>query len=111
MEIKVGDYVRTVDGQIGTVRMVTNNMLFINGNQYYYTINDILKCSKNIIDLIEAGDYVNGYKVLRIEEISNNRKVFTVFKSGEKEYCRVWNNEDIKTIVTKEQFESIEYKI
>ena len=29
---------------------------------------DILKASNNIIDLIEVGDYVNGFEVLRIDK-------------------------------------------
>lgn len=62
---------------------------------------DVIKSSPNIIDLIEAGDYVNGLKV----------------SSNEGDYLIMFgllmrlSKEDIKSIVTKEAFESMEYRI
>ena len=56
--------------------------------------------SPNIIDLIEVGDYVNGYKV-------TSKDQFLGFGNHD------WymTNDEIKSIVTKEQFESMEYKV
>ena len=83
-------------------------------NGYYgrTTDNDIAKHSFNIIDLIEVGDYVNGYKVLEIEDISNcNKKAYTIFEKNEHCYVRLWKTEDIKNIVTHEQFKSVMYEV
>ncbi len=64
---------------------------------------DIIKASHNIIDLIEVGDYVNGELVqditgeyIRIDNVSHNK---------------YWLSNNIKTILTKEQFENNCYKI
>ena len=60
------------------------------------------KYSFNIIDLIEVGDYVNGYKVTYV--YPNLLKV---------DSADIWeiHSSDIKSIVTKEQFSQMEYKI
>lgn len=61
-----------------------------------------LKVSHNIIDLIEVGDYVNGSKVI------NKDEEYGVIKClNDNSY---WHYE-IETIVTKEQFESMSYKV
>lgn len=64
---------------------------------------DVIKVSHNIIDLIEVGDYVNGNLVsditgeyLRIDGESHNKHYFSKY---------------IKSIVTKEQFKSVSYKV
>ena len=67
-------------------------------------VEEISKASNNIIDLIEIGDYVNGYKVNRIEE---NYVVINEIWTGRE----LLKNEDIKSILTKEQFESMSYKV
>ena len=61
---------------------------------------DILKASHNIIDLIEVGDYVNGYEV-------TSKDQFLGF--GNHDWYMLDN--EIKSIVTKEQFESMSYKV
>ena len=77
-----------------------------------------IKSSPNIIDLIEVGDYVNG---LRVEK-NKYGELYTsyVYNGGDiGKQCEVYTtwleeykeNEDwIETIVTKEQFEAMEYK-
>ena len=60
--------------------------------------------------MIEEGDYVNGYKVFRIDVIGNE-KVFKIHEEGSTIYLRTWKNEDIKSIVTLEQFNSIKYEV
>lgn len=87
--------------------------------------NDILKSSKNIIDLIEEGDYVNGYKIdyinlncetpfLRSNQPYrvDNTLYSTLIEKG-KDYNQPLHfyEEDIKSIVTKEQFESMAYEV
>ena len=61
---------------------------------------DILKTSYNIIDLIEVGDYVNGFPVIHKEN--------DILKCG---LLVQFNENEIKSIVTKEQFESMSYRM
>ena len=85
---------------------------------------DIIKHSKNIIDLIEVGDYVNGELVVDIFEFYETlddgtekycgRKLLTQyrmaqFKGTDSKYY-IYQN-DIQSIVTKEQFKSMEYRL
>ena len=68
---------------------------------------DILKASHNIIDLIEVGDYVNGYLVLNVLDFNDNTRILSL----ERIYDNKITEEDIKSIVTKEQFEQMAYKV
>ena len=68
--------------------------------------NDVIKSSPNIIDLIEVGDYVNGYLV--IERDINNELRYIDLKDRNMKYVK---NLDIKSIVTSEQFSQMEYRI
>ena len=63
-----------------------------------------IKSSPNIIDLIEVGDYVNGVKITKIKE----GKPF-VEDYNDPHFSYYFD--DIYSIVTKEQFESMEYKV
>ena len=75
----------------------------------------IVKASNNIIDLIEPGDYVNELPV---------ESYYTRYDEEKDDYIKIgiitledyWKGtftsvEDIKSIVTKEQFESVSYKV
>lgn len=66
----------------------------------------------NIIDLIQIGDYVNGNKVIRIETSSypEDKNVKIIVCCGDDDYYSYYN-EDIKSILTKEQFDSIKYEV
>ena len=120
--MKIGDYVRTKDGYICKYTQ-DNNVLGIEtiGNDRYFLIrkSDIFKSSPNIIDLIEEHD------ILKIEE---RKGVYTiceveVFREPYEEYTflgvRLDNRPiakklyelNIKSIVTREQFKSMGYKI
>lgn len=116
MEIEVGEYARFEDGIIKNVDC--NLKKFIDEHISKSEKDKVeflgkVKLSKNIIDLIEVEDYVNGYKILEIEEIEkSNMKVFTVFIRDDYIHeCKVWKEKDIKSIVTKEQFKNIEFKV
>ena len=61
-----------------------------------------IKSSPNIIDLIEVGDYVNGEIVLSTQ--------FNI-GTGRIDSQRELYEQDIKSIVTKEQFESMKYEM
>ena len=98
MELEIGMYVRTINGKI----WVITSQRAISGHK-----KDIINASYNIIDLIEVGDYVNGYKVLNVLDFNDNTRMLSL----DKIYDSKITNEDIKSILTKEQFESMEYKV
>ena len=110
MEIKVNDYVR-IDGyisKIGHLRTSSSGKTYAqwkkpNGLLASGNINIIEKSSPLIIDLIEVGDYVNGEYVTYI-----NKKDNYVDVGYDDAMLRA---KDIKSIVTKEMFEQMEYKI
>ena len=120
MKLEVGMYVRTKWGDIRKIERIWNDTDF-NVDKTYYNYNieeDTLGCVLNediikepsfdVTDLIKVGDYVNGEKVIRIFK--------PMFLSiGELPYIITTNNkyeeQDIKTVVTKEQFEQMSYKI
>ena len=129
-EIQVGEYVRTKSGNIGKVLDITNVTMqkrkkyLIKWNiskAYYITAIRIVKHSKNIIDLIEAGD------ILKIKDSLYDAEYKTeVFENYEDDLCVInfevsevipirkfieENQMKIKSIVTKEQFKNIEYRL
>lgn len=112
--IEIGEYIRT---NYGRIRKVINNNYFMPiylecENETLIDRTKIVKHSKNIIDLIEAGDYVNDYKILNIANLNNSdEKVFTIHKSNFKDICKIWGNEDIKKILTHEKYEKECYRI
>lgn len=73
---------------------------------------DILKASHNIIDLIEVGDYVNGSKVIEIEKDYKfiDNEIRDILWLDNKRNNAVWK-ETIKSIVTKEMYSSVEYRM
>lgn len=82
------------------------------------------KPSFDVIDLIESGDYVNGYKVIKIFENQLNKNKLLICLQREEDYeysdelsdymcdesIHIYNK-DIKSIVTHEQFENMKYEI
>ena len=107
--MKVGDYVRTKYG-IERLKKENDNGWFFEKSMIIKPDNIekyIIKSRPRIIDLIEAGDYVNGYRVLNVLDFNDNSKMLSL----ENFYDSKITNEDIKSIVTKEQFSCMEYKI
>lgn len=104
-KLEVGMFVRTKDGKIFDC-YVSEQM----GKPIYYPKrsktngyidwNEVYKVSSNIIDIVQVGDYVNGYEV-------TSKDQFLGFGNHD------WymTNDEIKSIVTKEQFSAMEYKI
>lgn len=68
--------------------------------------------SENIIDLIEVGDYVNGYKVISVyyDVIDDKTECIELDLNNNYQYNFI-SARQIKTIITKEQIQSIEYKV
>lgn len=113
-----------------SAKEVVENYLLLNGNQCEfiesidYSIppcypsdeelekikSHIVKASHNIIDLIEKGDYVNGLIVTDNDMSDNLGKRY--LELGYKYYVHeTVYDEDIKSIVTKEMFEIMSYKV
>lgn len=115
MKLEEGMYVRTKDGLIdkviidykGCCNSTTCNCKHVSCEHNYYDEEDIVKTSDNPIDLIELGDYVNGLAVTRIcVDEETEKKHLNMYGS-----LSEWENEDIKSIVTKEQFNSVKYEV
>ena len=71
----------------------------------YIDYGDVYKKSNNIIDILEIGDYVNG---LKVQEVNNEIKGFgTIVFDKDNSIMEDY----IYSIVTKEQFKSIEYEV
>ena len=127
MELKVNDYVRT---KLGISKLIDINII-INEKEYQFDKpvstyssmfefdyryeldeeelkDNIIKSSPNIIDLIEVGDYVNGSKVVDIAH-APTKTIYT----EQKEACALIpiTKDKLKSILTKEQFKSMEYKL
>lgn len=113
-DIQVGEYVRTKKGSIGKFKFNgaddTDNIIVYFKNQYGTTCVDeseIVNHSFNIIDLIEQGDYVNGELIdfISISIEGNKRPLIRDNIYFFDKYI------DIKSIVTREMFESIKYEV
>ena len=117
-KIEVGEYVRTKQGYIYKVKRIFEDMIWVHDIQWIPQP-EIVKHSKNIIDLIEVGDviiYNSNYLGREIKmEVNYTCKKEEDYKWGEGYVDTVIDEhimlEDIKSIVTKEQFEAIEYKV
>lgn len=117
--MNVGDYVRTKD-DLGIQLICKINKIisddFISTDKGHWDIEDIIKSSPNIIDLIKVGDYVNGH---RVNYINKDREHFNISFGDENFNLKskfnsdiYWlSKEDIKSIVTREQFEAMQYKV
>ena len=111
MKIEKGMYVRTNKGEILDVFCKTKNYIIAYFKENPYKVEDIKKASYNIIDLIEEGDYVNGNKVIYVEDLDALEYLF-IDVDGNSYYSAIdkeCNNP--KTIVTKEQFNNIKYEV
>jgi hypothetical protein len=124
IQVSVNEYVRTKKHGIFKVTKlyevedkyyILNNdkdeTYTIGGNPRFDISKDIVNHSFNLIDLIEVGDYVNGYLIMEDEGKLKRGNAYVVFKRNEHSYLEIWAEEDIKTIVTHEQFENMEYKV
>ena len=110
MELEIGMYVRTDNGIIGKIYEKIGDMFtYKDNNRDYITYGllhtEIIKSSYNIIDLIEVGDYVNG------GQVREKTKEYIRISGGKHLWEYLEKEEDIKSIVTKEQFESMSYKV
>ena len=124
MKLEVGMYVRTKKGiaKIKTLDDLDNvawtdvKDIFFGAyrptkkvNFVLYDDGTVLKSSYNIIDLIEKNDFVNGHRVIQVDRESLELDIEnSMYGCG----CEtIDGNKDIKSILTKEQFESMKYEV
>ena len=126
MKIEIGEYIRTKQGDISKVRYVDEESIFLEDSVWskndlyektgvlYFDDEEIAKHSKNIIDLIEVGDYVNGCLIVKIYKdpfLEGQINLWTNMLFPNKYYKEKITDKNIKTIVTKEQFKNMEYRL
>lgn len=122
-EIKVGEYVRTRAGNIYKITKIipyyeNENLVYDrqivelegkhSGYNIYQLMTIIVKHSPNIIDLVQEGDYVNGHKVIKSKQSITYSSV-EVENSIAK--IEIIPEKEIKSIVTKEQFNQVKYEV
>ena len=124
MKLEVGMFVRTPKGiaKIETIEEDRTEIYFncdtglsisfIKKDFTREEMAEFYKHSYNIIDLIEVGDYVNGHRVLEIfkDRIKFGEDGLVLARKSNYDNYFLYI-EDIKSIVTKEQFESVQYKV
>ena len=122
MKLEVEMYVRTNDGYINKIKKVNQfNVLVYDrdlfGEELNIPNNEITKASYNIIDILKKGDYVNESKVIDISIIGKDKEKWVWVEQMEDTDNKYgddyvgYNNEQIKSIVTKEQMEQMAYKV
>ena len=120
-ELKENMYVRTEEGKIfktdGDLIYLSNDKTILYKlitRIPYDTINyKVVKASYNIIDILEVGDYVNGYVVAGVtkEGVFVNSIIGNLFEIDGDSFVSFIFKEDIESIVTKRQFASMQYKL
>lgn len=132
-DLKVGNFVRTRYGigKIDDTQMFMNKYFQVHldtnkgkiysipDNSYWNDEKDIIKASDKLIDLVDVGDYVNGMEVIAID---SDGRLYVPEDLGQP-YDRVFSNGcfyhtlldmntfKIKSIVTKEMFDQMSYKV
>lgn len=107
-KMEVGEYVRTKSGSIDKVINPNYYMsIYVECEKGMYLLDNVVKQSKQLEDLIEINDIVNGYRILGIYEAieSNDERILDIG------YGMAIFNDQIKTILTKEQFLANCYKV
>lgn len=127
-EIKVGEYVRIVQARRSMISKVYEieqakcNLIdkkyfcMIEGIEEWFTKNDIVNHSSNLIDIIEVGDIIqlkgaekSKYEVLKISWSKSKGKHIHIINPFRTEGGKDIFVEDIDSILTKEQFEKKKY--
>ena len=114
MEIEVGDYIR-IDSDFRLIALGIGKVIKINQDTIYVKMNldlpislkieNVTKHSKNIIDLIELYDYVNGMIVFDIITYDNGEKAIKI-SSG-----YLIDENEIQDILTHEQYKANCYTV
>lgn len=129
MELKEGMYVRTNEGEISKIEWISfqswegintvEAKFYLENKESLRYPRDNFKASSNIIDLIEIGDYVNGYRVVDIiltyfnglDRREKPKRIGLKVTNGKFDYENYIEADEIKEIVTKEMFNSVKYEV
>lgn len=105
-KIEIEEFVRIKKGKIGKVLSIDENPEWIEttldkGNVMH--ISEFKKHSKQLIDLIEVGDFANGKYVEKINEYKDGKFIIALIG--------IIGEEDIQTILTKESYMANCYEV
>ena len=64
--------------------------------------------SFDITDILEIGDYVNGYPICEIVECENDTRAIVIDDDTK---AIIWDKQGIKSVITYEQMEQMAYKV
>nr|DAI65614.1 MAG TPA: hypothetical protein [Caudoviricetes sp.] len=121
--IEVNEYVRiNMDNRncigIGRVSRIVNETIYVNMNNKYnlpvsFQIDKIVKHSKQLIDLIGCGDIVNRHLIIdKYEDVDEYGNDFwCLIIEDDSLLNRSIREENIQTILTKEQYLTNCYKV
>lgn len=117
LELKKDMYVRYTRGaingyvppRIAKIINKNNDLLKLDNNNEILESDIIGKPSFDLINLIEVGDYVNGEKVTSAEPV-DEKDTERYLGFGDYDYY-IHTSEDIKSVVTKEQFNACKYVV
>ena len=115
-DIEVNEYVRTKEGEIHKVIKIIEDDgdwdYYCCGNNVGYFAMDIANHSKHLIDLIEVGDFVNGYRVISVDyDVTNDTTECIELDLNSNYQYNFISIRQIQTILTKEQFDANCYKV
>lgn len=105
--IEVGEYVRIIGGEIGRNIKYENSKYYIEVGKnkiWEFSKKFIVKHSKIISEIVEAGDYVNGKLIYKIDKGPNY--CYLYYGKG-----KTFVDYQIKTILTKEKYMANCYKV
>ena len=118
MKLEEGMYVRTKYGiarfihnlvtKVTIYRVIDKKIVYDNVEYCKDCLldNEIIKASRNIIDLIEVGDIITTNNLCGEVTHIEGDEIYTTCYDGE--YCYDYQ---IQSILTKEQFESMSYEV
>ena len=110
--IEIGEYARMKSGEIlkitGTCYEIDDYKIYKTDRNYTIVEDEIKSHSKNIVDLIEVGDFVNGERVIETlvtTNIDGSKLHLIRFPTD------VITDNNIKEILTHEQYEQDCYRM
>lgn len=103
----IGEYVRTKNGEIHKIE--NDWQLDLIENFWREITGGVVEHSKKLIGIVRVGDYVNGFRVDEIHDFPNGTsRVICNKYVGERQS---FNDIQVRSVVTKEQFEEMEYRV
>ena len=116
MKLEVGQFARLKSGYICKIININDfrepNMKYGVEANYLKDVmfigdDDVVKASYNIIDILEVGDYVNGYPICETVEYEDDARAIVIDDDNK---SIIWKKQDIKSVITYEQMEQMAYK-